>query len=163
MALHRFFKPEHRSLDISWLTPELAIGAAPEDADWPRVIESGVKAVLDLRAEADDNEALVTGVHGLHYLRLPIAEYEAPWLAELRLVVEWAIQRLHAREVLLLHCREGRGRSAMVGCAVLVRLGAPLEDAYRMLLGARPQAALSPPQEKLLQRYASALEDERDL
>ena len=72
--MRRFFRPHSAPLDLSWITPELAISAAPREGDWPTLIEAGVKGVLDLLAEAEDNEALVTGVHGLHYLRLAIPE-----------------------------------------------------------------------------------------
>ena len=154
--LGRLFRPRPTAVDISWLTSELAIASAPKDRDWPALQQSGIRAVLDLRAEAEDNAALVQGVYGLRYLRLPIVEYAAPAESELRLVTQWVVERINTNEPVLVHCREGRGRSALVACSVLVSLGTPLKDAYQMLMKARPQASLSEPQEDLLQLFAGA-------
>jgi protein tyrosine phosphatase (PTP) superfamily phosphohydrolase (DUF442 family) len=154
--LRRLFRPRPTPISISWLTGELAIAAAPKDHDWPAIQKAGIRAVLDLRDEVEDNAALVAGMHGLRYLRLPVVEYAAPSDAELRLATQWVIERLNVSEPVLIHCREGRGRSALVACAVLVSLGMPLKDAYQALMKARPQASLSASQENCLQRFANA-------
>ena len=151
--LNRFFRPRAAHLDVCWLTDDLALRPAPGDGDWTAIRQAGIRAVVDLRAEAADNTAIVTEVYDLRYLRLPIAEYEAPGDSELRLVTDWITERISAHEPVMVHCREGRGRSALVACATLIRLGLPTRDAYRMLLRARPQASLSKPQEELLQRF----------
>ncbi|HLF76327.1 MAG TPA: dual specificity protein phosphatase family protein [Dehalococcoidia bacterium] len=155
--LRRLLGLPRAALDIAWLTTDLAIASAPKDHEWQAVKDSGIRAVLDLRAEGYDHSLLAEGTHGLRYLRLPVMEYEAPSDAELRLVTDWAVERMGAGEPVLVHCREGRGRSAMVACAILIRLGVPLKEAYQMLVNARPHVSLSKSQEALLQHFAETV------
>jgi protein-tyrosine phosphatase len=91
---------------------------------------------------------------GLRYLRLPLDEGSAPDIDQLRLVTSWILERISGDGPVLIHCREGRGRSAMVACATLVRLGIPVFDAYQTLRRARPDVALNDAQEEALRLFA---------
>lgn len=157
------FSRNRRSHPLYWLTSDLAISPAPTPADWPSIHDAGVRSVVDLRSEMPDNATIVER-HGLNYLRWPIEEHAAPSEAELRLVTDWILNRIESGGPVLVHCREGRGRSALVACATLVRLGLPLPNAYQALRRVRPQTSLSDEQADLLQRFAgraSATTDDR--
>ncbi len=139
---------------LYWVTSDLAISAAPADGDWPAVQAAGLRAVVDLRDEAPDNASTVSA-QGLRYLRLPVVEGDAPSPEELASVVDWVMERIAAAEPVLVHCREGKGRSALVACAFLVRLGLPPFEAYQALRRVRPEAAFSQSQDEALRLFAA--------
>ena len=145
---------QHR---IHWITDDIAIAAEPSSTDWPALRLAGVRCVVDLREEAPDN-AVVVGAVGLGYLRLPIVEGEAPSQDELLLATSWIDEHLSSDGPVLIHCREGRGRSATVAIAALVSLGMPLFEAYRMTLRVRPETAINNAQQEALRRFAQGRE-----
>jgi hypothetical protein len=59
-----------RDLNLSWITPKLAVGGAFNTAEVPRLRRMGIGAVVDCREEAcDDAEALDR--QGIAFLHLP--------------------------------------------------------------------------------------------
>jgi protein-tyrosine phosphatase len=77
-------------------------------------------------------------------------------------MVAWVRHQMNARRPVLVHCRKGAGRSAMVACATLVALGYPLDVAYHRLRQVRPAVALSSGQAKALESLALLVAGERD-
>jgi protein-tyrosine phosphatase len=155
--LRRILSNRRRGLDLYWLTSDIAVSREPELAEWADVVRAGIHSVVDLRAEQPDNALEVQG-HGLRYLRLPITDGGAPSDQQLALVTDWIVERIGADGPVLIHCREGRGRSPLVACAALVKLGMPAFEAYQVLRRARPQVALSGEQEEVLRRFAKGQE-----
>jgi protein-tyrosine phosphatase len=151
-------RKQHR---IDWLTDDIAISAEPSADDWPGLRAAGVRCVLDLRQEALDNAGVVNAA-GLGYLRVPIAEGEAPSQDELRLATGWIDEHLGTDGPVLIHCREGRGRSATVAVAALVNFGMPLFEAYRITMRVRPQTSINDAQQEALRRFAEARERFRE-
>ena len=72
-VIDRLFGRRKRGIRLSWLTSDLAVSREPDDDEWPEIHAAGIRAVLDLRSEKPDNEAVV-GALGLRYLRLPVEE-----------------------------------------------------------------------------------------
>jgi protein tyrosine phosphatase (PTP) superfamily phosphohydrolase (DUF442 family) len=147
-----FFRRRFR---VYWLTDDVAVSKEPAAGDWPSIGEQGIRCVVDLRSETPDDESLVRS-HGLHYMRVPVDEGSAPTDQELELVTDWILERIEADGPVLVHCREGRGRSPLVACAALVKLGIPPFEAYKLLQRARPDIALNADQAAMLQRFALA-------
>ena len=141
---------------LYWLTSDIAVSREPRLEDWSEIHAAGVRAVVDLRSETEDNAAVVQS-HALLYLRAPIDEGAAPTPQQLSLVTDWILTRIAEGGPVLVHCREGRGRSPLVACAALVRLGIPPFEAYQALRRARPEVALSDEQEETLRRFALGL------
>ena len=56
-----------------------------------------------------------------------------------------------------IHCQSGVGRSVCVACAVLLRMGFSLSDAYEAVHRKRPEAVISDKQVEALRRYADSL------
>lgn len=148
------------ALDVSWLTEDLALGAAPLDSQWEQLFALGITAVLEVRAEGVDDTAILEA-RGVRYRREEVADFEAPSLRQLYDMVQWIRARLDDRCKVLVHCRKGVGRSAMVACATLVALGFPLDVAYSILRSVRPNIALSPTQENALESLAVLMAAER--
>ncbi|MPZ49297.1 MAG: hypothetical protein GEU75_08355 [Dehalococcoidia bacterium] len=154
-SLSKFFRRERAGHRLYWLTTDIAIAREPADADLPGLHAAGVRGILDLRAEMPERSELASAA-GLRYLRVPVVEGDAPTPAELRLATGWVKDRIAAEGPVLVHCREGRGRSAMVACATLVGLGIPLFDAYQALRRARPDVALNDVQDEALRLFSQS-------
>ena len=147
-AILRLFRNE--APVIAWVTSDLAVGPAPRQTAWHLIRQAGIRGVLDLRAEAPDSEEAVAAA-GLEYQHLPVEDLSVPAAGELEAVVAWVIERITTGGPVLIHCREGRGRSPFVAAAVLVRLGLPLPEAYRLLQRACPDLMLSDEQVAVLE------------
>lgn len=140
-------------LNLHWVTDDIAIARQPADSDWPSILKQGIRCVVDLRAEASDNAAAVEH-HALCYLRAPIREGEAMSTEELQLTTAWIEEHLGEHGPVLVHCREGRGRSPMLVIASLVRLGLPLHEAYKITTRGQPAVALNSQQQEALEQFA---------
>ncbi|MDP8917227.1 MAG: dual specificity protein phosphatase family protein [Pseudomonadota bacterium] len=114
--------------NLDWITPELAVGGSfPTERAEHLARELGVGAVVDLRAEACDDEEVLRR-HGLVFLHLPTLDMHAVSPAMLAAGVDFCRTQLGAGRKLLIHCEHGIGRSALLALCVLVDAGmAPLE------------------------------------
>lgn len=147
------FWHRRKQLRLHWITDMIAITRQPTADEWSSLREEGIRCVIDLRAESPDNASDVEQ-HKLCYLRLPIVEGEAATTGELETLTGWIDEHLREHGPVLVHCREGRGRSPMVVLASLVNLGIPLAEAYRLVKRAHPAVALNYDQESALMRFA---------
>jgi hypothetical protein len=154
------FGKKKPALDVAWLTDELALGSAPLDSQWDALFDAGVGAVLEIRAEGQDDASLLEA-RGIPYRREEVVDHGAPTLAELYEMVKWVRLQMEERRKVLVHCRMGLGRSAMVACATLIALGFPLNVAYSMLRKVRPNVQLSPMQVNALESLTVLLNSER--
>ncbi len=118
-------------------------GAFPASAI-PALAAAGVLAVIDLRSEAcDDADALAST--GIDLLHLPTQDHCALSQGDMDAGVAFVAPRM-ARGPVLVHCREGIGRSVTLCLCILVAAGmAPLE-AMRAIKAARVWASPSPAQ-----------------
>jgi protein-tyrosine phosphatase len=162
MSLLRRLLPRRRPAGhrLYWLTSDIAVSREPGPQHWADIRAAGIRAVVDVRAETEGSADLAHA-NGLQYLRAPIDEGLAPTTQELSLVTDWILARIGNDGPVLVHCREGRGRSPLVACAALVKLGIPPFEAYQALRRARPEVALSPEQEETLRHFAQGLSQPR--
>jgi protein-tyrosine phosphatase len=98
-----------------------------EIADWKRLVINTVLSLLtpqevedlDLRDEANESQA-----QGLEFLSLPIPDRQVPRSeAGVREVVDNLTQMLSAGRNVLVHCRQGVGRTGLIAACLLVRKG----------------------------------------
>lgn len=116
-------------------------GELPQTA-WPELAAAGVRAVVDLRAEAaDDPRALAAA--GIAFLHLPTPDHHAVAPADLDHGVAFVRA---AKGRALVHCREGVGRSALLAVCVLVDGGRAPMDALSLAKDRRWQVSPSPAQ-----------------
>ena len=142
--------------EVYLLTDDIAIGPQLAAASLPAVRDMGFVAVVDLREETPD-AGVATRAQRLNYMRAPITEGAAPTLDELYEVTGWITAHILEQGPVFVYCREGRGRSAMVAVASLVRLGLPLPEANNLLMRARPTAVISTRQMNALEAFARSL------
>jgi protein-tyrosine phosphatase len=115
-----------------------------------------VTSVLDLRKEAKDDEDLLAR-RGIRLCHVPMADRAPPTQRQLKRAVEWVMGELAADGKVYIHCQSGVGRSVCVACAVLVRMGYGLPQAYEAVRRKRPEAVISGEQVEALRRYADSL------
>jgi protein-tyrosine phosphatase len=141
---------------LAWITPSLAQGPRFTRAQVTALARSGVTSVLDVREEARDDESLLAQ-YGLRFCHVPMTDRAPPTQRQLKRAVEWVMGELADDRKVFIHCQSGLGRSVCVACAVLVRMGYGLPQAYEAVRRKRPEAVISDEQVEALRRYAESL------
>ena len=132
-------------LNLDWVTPELAVGGAFATAAIPQLAAEGVEAVIDLRSEdRDDADALARA--GIGFLHLPTEDHCALSLADIDAGVGFARAGRAGGRRLLVHCREGIGRSVTLALCILIDAGVEPLEAMRQVKDRRYWASPSPAQ-----------------
>lgn len=119
--------------NFNWITQQLAVGGSfPSEQAEALASAHGIRAVVDLREEAKDDEALLQR-HGITLLHLPTEDMCGVDAPQLDAGVAFANERLDRGDRLLIHCEHGIGRSATLALCVMVSRGAaPLAALERM-------------------------------
>jgi protein-tyrosine phosphatase/sulfur carrier protein ThiS len=139
LRLFSDLRRQHR-LDVSWVTDSLAVGGAFESGHVRRLAAAGVRAVVDLREEAVDDEALLAN-HGIRLLHLPATDTHAPTQEQLDRGVAWIREQIAEGRRVFVHCAGGIGRSPLLVCAVLVSEGNTAQRALDRVRARRWQVA----------------------
>ncbi|HEY7984074.1 MAG TPA: dual specificity protein phosphatase [Ktedonobacterales bacterium] len=127
-------------LNMSWITPQLAVGGRIHPEDIARLAKLGVTRVVDTRSEHCDDRAALAA-HGIELLYLPTPDTFPLTLEQLAEGTEWIVAQIAAGERVLVHCEHGVGRSVLLTAAALVTGGMSAEDAIRLVQSGRWQAA----------------------
>jgi protein-tyrosine phosphatase len=116
------------------VTPHLWIGGAPTyDRDYEFILESGIDAVVNIRAERDDDRDFYLE-NGIDYLRLDVLDVMVPGPDELETGVAFIAEHVEKEQAVLVHCAKGRGRSATLLAAYLMSNEAMSYDQAQQLL-----------------------------
>ena len=126
----------------TWITPHMLIGGEVWPDEWPALAAGGVRGAIDLRDEAVDDVGALEAL-GITHLHLPTPDHHAPSQAALDRGVAFARE---ATGPVLVHCREGVGRSTTLGLCVLVDEGDQPLAALKRAKDARWQVSPSPAQ-----------------
>jgi protein-tyrosine phosphatase len=144
--------------NFDWINDQLAIGGRwPVEAVEELVRRERVRAIVDLRIEEQDDEALLRR-HGIELLHLPTQDTFAISMDMLDQGVGWVRERLDRGERVLIHCQAGVGRSVLLAMCSLVAGGADPLPALAQIKAARAVVGPSPAQ---LERYRVWLEHYR--
>ncbi len=139
-------------LDIDWVDGRLAVGGAFSPNQVELLKAEGVRAVVDLRAEAADDPDLLRQ-HGVEFLHLGVPDGEPPSAAQLERGIAWVREQWARGRKVLVHCQGGLGRSPCFATALLVAEGLSLEEAFERVKAARRAAALTASQWEALRRF----------
>lgn len=153
--VRRLPRPAGRA-KVVWITPSLAQGPRFAASRAGAMARSGVNSVLDVRKEARDDEEVLAR-HGLGLFHVPMTDRAPPTQKQLKQAVDWVMGELAQDRKVYVHCQSGVGRSVCVACAVLLRMGYSLPQAYDAVRRKRPEAVVSERQIESLQRYAASL------
>jgi hypothetical protein len=119
---------------FSQIEPRLWLGGAPTyRRDYEVLLELGITAVLDTRAERTSDLAFYD-THDITHRQFLVPDVTVPDEAVLTDAVAWIDDQLADGRTLLIHCAKGRGRSATVVAAYLMRTKSMSFDAVRDLL-----------------------------
>ena len=142
--------------NLDWITPELAVGGSFPVEQAEHLAEAlGVGAVIDLRAEACDDETVLRR-HGMVFLHLPTLDHHAVSPAMLEDGASFARDQLDAGRKLLIHCEHGIGRSALLALCVLVDRGMDPVEALKLAKSRRALVSPSPAQYEAWQDWLAA-------
>lgn len=131
--------------------PQLWQGGAPSyDRDYDFILENGIDAVLDVRAEREDDRSLFDE-NGISYLKIPVLDVMVPSAEQLDEGTAFIHQQIEAGNTVLVHCAKGRGRSASMLAAYLMRYeGYTYEQAKELLVSKRALTNLQGRHERTL-------------
>lgn len=106
---------------FSEITPQLWMGGAPTyPRDYQALLDLGITAVLNVRAERDDDVDFYRK-HDIAYVRYSVPDVMAPDAEIVGAAAEWIKQQVEDGRVVLIHCAKGRGRSATLLAGYLMR------------------------------------------
>jgi protein-tyrosine phosphatase len=142
--------------DVAEIVPGLYIGSAPTTRRARALARAGVTDAVDLRVTGNGSEA-ITWPEAVTRTSRPLTEFAVPLVQDLDLVSIEIARMLEHGGVVFVHCREGVQRSPMVACAVLLRMGWSLAEAYRLVSSRRPVTAISEGQLRALKQLESQI------
>jgi len=138
--------------DLTWVTDNLAVGAAPMSySDLDTIRAEGIDAIINLCGEFCDLHELEQG-SGFEVYYLPIEDERAPDMEEMEKGLAWLDEALYLGKRVLVHCRFGVGRTGTFVTAYLLRKGLGLRVASKKLKHTRSSPE-SYSQWKLVKKY----------
>lgn len=139
--------------DLTWVADDLAIGSRVFSDEWPKIAAAGVGAVVDCRSEACDPPEVLEDL-GIRLLHLPTPDCGNFAPEQVAAGVAWIEQQLAQGRRTLVHCQAGKGRSVLIGAAVLTRRGYTPDDALALVRTRRPIVTPTPGQIERLREFA---------
>lgn len=122
-------------LNITRLDEFLFIGGEFQRERWPALHALGVRAVLSLQGEREDE---FCDPFPAQTLRLEVEDFHPPSLDQLDQAVAFLRAARAANMPTLIHCHAGVGRAPLTAVAFLVAEGATARDAVSRVYRARP-------------------------
>lgn len=127
-------------LNVSRISDMLFVGGQFRPQQWPALHALGIRAVLSLQAEYEDQ---FHGPPPARALRLHVPDFHPPDLEQLHEAVAF-INAAHADQLpVMVHCHAGIGRAALTASAFLVAQGLDHMAAFHAIRRARPIVILN--------------------
>lgn len=142
-------------LNMSWITPQLAVGGRVRPEDIHALARAGVTHVVDTRSEYRDDAHALAKEH-IELLYLPTPDTYPLSVEQLQHGAAWVNERIKQGGHVLIHCEHGVGRSVLLACAVLVYDGMKAQDALNLVQEKRWQASPNQRQVARLREFEAA-------
>ncbi len=149
---------------------KLAISARPRGGEWleddlASWQQEGIKSVLSLLTKEEEQdldlkrEAEVTKAQGMQFLSFPIVDRNVPTSQSALVgVIEKIDEDLSAERNVVIHCRQGIGRSGLIAACLLILKGVDSSAALDQLSVARGlPVPETDEQRRWIERYAASL------
>lgn len=154
MLLGRVLKVRHwwDSIDEN-----VILGAYPFPRDVAALRSEGVAAVVNTCEEYAGPLDQYRN-HGIEQLRIPTTDFTPPKLASIEAAVEFIQKYALRKDVVYIHCKAGRSRSATVALCWLVKYrGMTPEEAQAYLLTCRPHVKPNIDQRQVVKDFVARL------
>lgn len=150
---HPWFEP---------VTPRLWLGGAPTyQRDYEFLLDRGITAVVNVRAEREDDIELYER-HDIAHLQLKVLDVMVPGPELLDEGTVFIKDRVDVGDVVLVHCAKGRGRSATLLAAYLMRYeGFGYHQAKDLLVSKRPLVNLQGRHQRALESWINQYRQEK--
>jgi hypothetical protein len=142
---------------FSQITPQLWLGGAPTyRRDYDLMLETGIGAVLDVRAERE-SELTFYDQHDIKHVRYRVPDVMVPDEATIAMAVDWIKAQVDDGRSVLVHCAKGRGRSATLLAGYLMREeGMTFDQANAVMKSKRPLTKLESRHRRVLEAWIAA-------
>lgn len=136
------------------ITPQLWLGGAPTyERDYAFVEEENIKAIVDMRAERQGDRDFYVE-HGIAYKKIPVLDVMVPDNDDLDNGTAFINEHVEAGDIVLIHCAKGRGRSAAMLAAYLMRYeGCSYQEAKELLSSKRSLVQLQGRHQRTLETW----------
>jgi hypothetical protein len=142
---------------FSQIEPRLWLGGAPTyRRDYEALLGFGISAVLDTRAERRSDDAFYDA-NGITHRRFLVPDVTVPDETVLTEAVAWIDDQVGDGRTVLIHCAKGRGRSATVLAAYLMKTeGMTFDEVRDLLRSKRTLVKLEDRHRRVLESWVSS-------
>ena len=140
------------SFDYSNITDNIIISGEYVENDFFTIQKLGVKCVIDMRSENSFDKSLFESI-GINYFNIPVDNYYAPELDQIDNAIEYINSNISVDSKILIHCKEGVGRSSLIIIAYLVTTGLDLFESIKLVQSNRWGANLNNIQFQKLKKW----------
>ena len=142
----------HRWFDE--IVPQLWVGGAPTyKRDYQFLRDHDIDAVVNIRAEREDDLTFYD-FHGINHVQYKVYDVTVPPPAVLTTGVAWVREQIAQNRTVLIHCAKGRGRSATLVAAYLMKeRGMSFDEVNALMTEIRPLTKLESRHRRVLEAW----------
>ena len=139
---------------FSRITAKLWLGGAPiYRRDYAYIMQQDITAVVNVRNEGKD-ETDFYDRHGITHVQYSVPDVTVPDERIITEAVDWMKEQVGDGRTVLVHCAKGRGRSATILAAYLMREEAlTFADANALMKSKRPLTKLESKHRRVLETW----------